>query len=327
MTSQMFNAIAAVTGQGQNPNTTPAQWGSSQYGYGGSTGGGGSSSAYHVSVRWQLQWQTQLVLEVVDVDVFVFCRSLLRLSSPWPRPWWPPAILTPHQASRPWERRSTRVPRRSPHTRIVTHTGAMFRTTAITAAITATAPAHHHPPHHPEDGHHSSSSRPSEWKNGRMNAGFSTRTRSSHLFSWLMGLPLEGARSPSIYSECFATLPKAPPPLLPADPAAATLLQWTGARWLSSGSKRKKQRDVKKCRGWPPGHRPVPWSRVRPCPLPETQHLYWMKWIDRTRKGGNASPPNPTPPRLILHIAASGQSPHAYAVFPIFPNRLTWSSW
>ncbi|XP_078278695.1 transcription elongation factor SPT6 [Rhinoraja longicauda] len=41
MTTQMFNAIAAVTGQGQNPNTTPAQWGSSQYGYGG-------SSAYHV---------------------------------------------------------------------------------------------------------------------------------------------------------------------------------------------------------------------------------------------------------------------------------------
>ncbi len=28
MTSQMFNAIAAVTGQGQNPNTTPAQWAS-----------------------------------------------------------------------------------------------------------------------------------------------------------------------------------------------------------------------------------------------------------------------------------------------------------
>lgn len=51
MTSQMFSAIAAVTGQGQNPNTTPAQWGSSQYGYSGSTGGGGggSSSAYHVS--------------------------------------------------------------------------------------------------------------------------------------------------------------------------------------------------------------------------------------------------------------------------------------
>ncbi|XP_062328913.1 transcription elongation factor SPT6-like [Osmerus eperlanus] len=50
MTSQMFNAIAAVTGQGgQNSNTTPAQWASSQYGYSGSsTGGGGSSSAYHV---------------------------------------------------------------------------------------------------------------------------------------------------------------------------------------------------------------------------------------------------------------------------------------
>lgn len=53
MTSQMFSAIAAVTGQGQNPNTTPAQWGSSQYGYGGSTGGGGgSSSAYHVSAAY-----------------------------------------------------------------------------------------------------------------------------------------------------------------------------------------------------------------------------------------------------------------------------------
>uniref|UniRef100_A0A8C7KBC8 SPT6 homolog, histone chaperone and transcription elongation factor n=1 Tax=Oncorhynchus kisutch TaxID=8019 RepID=A0A8C7KBC8_ONCKI len=54
MTSQMFSAIAAVTGQGQgqNANTTPAQWGSSQYGYtGGSSGGGGgggNSSAYHV---------------------------------------------------------------------------------------------------------------------------------------------------------------------------------------------------------------------------------------------------------------------------------------
>lgn len=51
VTSQMFNAIAAVTGQGQNPNTTPAQWASSQYGYSGGSsagGGGGSSSAYHV---------------------------------------------------------------------------------------------------------------------------------------------------------------------------------------------------------------------------------------------------------------------------------------
>ncbi|XP_023646777.1 transcription elongation factor SPT6 isoform X1 [Paramormyrops kingsleyae] len=49
MTSQMFNAIAAVTGQGQNPNATPAQWASSQYGYSaGSSGGGGGSSAYHV---------------------------------------------------------------------------------------------------------------------------------------------------------------------------------------------------------------------------------------------------------------------------------------
>lgn len=47
MTSQMFSAIAAVTGQGQNPNATPAQWASSQYGYGGS---GGGSSAYHVGV-------------------------------------------------------------------------------------------------------------------------------------------------------------------------------------------------------------------------------------------------------------------------------------
>ncbi|KAL7976080.1 hypothetical protein Chor_009758, partial [Crotalus horridus] len=43
--AQMFSAIAAVTGQGQNANATPAQWASSQYGYGGS---GGGSSAYHV---------------------------------------------------------------------------------------------------------------------------------------------------------------------------------------------------------------------------------------------------------------------------------------
>ncbi|MGH0177772.1 UNVERIFIED_CONTAM: hypothetical protein FKN15_076140, partial [Acipenser sinensis] len=49
MTSQMFSAIAAVTGQSQNPNATPAQWSSSQYGYSGSGGGsaGGGSSAYH----------------------------------------------------------------------------------------------------------------------------------------------------------------------------------------------------------------------------------------------------------------------------------------
>lgn len=53
MTSQMFSAIAAVTGQGQNPNTTPAGWASSQYGYtGGSSGGGGSSSAYHVRLEY-----------------------------------------------------------------------------------------------------------------------------------------------------------------------------------------------------------------------------------------------------------------------------------
>ncbi|XP_051786507.1 transcription elongation factor SPT6 [Erpetoichthys calabaricus] len=45
MTSQMFSAIAAVTGHGQNSNSTPAQWASSQYGYSGS---GGGSSAYHV---------------------------------------------------------------------------------------------------------------------------------------------------------------------------------------------------------------------------------------------------------------------------------------
>ncbi|XP_034062547.1 transcription elongation factor SPT6 [Gymnodraco acuticeps] len=62
MTSQMFNAIAAVTGQNQNPNTTPAQWGSSQYGYGGSTGGGGgSSSAYHVFATPQQPIATPLM--------------------------------------------------------------------------------------------------------------------------------------------------------------------------------------------------------------------------------------------------------------------------
>lgn len=46
----MFSAIAAVTGQGQNPNATPAQWASSQYGYGGS---GGGSSAYHVGTLFK----------------------------------------------------------------------------------------------------------------------------------------------------------------------------------------------------------------------------------------------------------------------------------
>lgn len=64
MTSQMFNAIAAVTGQGQNPNTTPAQWGSSQYGYGGSTGGGGgSSSAYHVKIFFLMLWKERLFVD------------------------------------------------------------------------------------------------------------------------------------------------------------------------------------------------------------------------------------------------------------------------
>lgn len=55
MTSQMFSAIAAVTGQGQNPSATPAQWASSQYGYGGS---GGGSSAYHVrALEGKLSWR------------------------------------------------------------------------------------------------------------------------------------------------------------------------------------------------------------------------------------------------------------------------------
>lgn len=68
MTSQMFSAIAAVTGQGQNPNTTPAQWGSSQYGYGGSSGGGGgSSSAYHVSA-------------VFNVDDYCGRKQVVRLA-------------------------------------------------------------------------------------------------------------------------------------------------------------------------------------------------------------------------------------------------------
>ncbi|CAL8266258.1 unnamed protein product [Merluccius merluccius] len=72
MTSQMFNAIAAVTGQGQNANSTPAQWGSSQYGYGGGSGGGGggggstgggggSSSAYHVFATPQQPMATPMM--------------------------------------------------------------------------------------------------------------------------------------------------------------------------------------------------------------------------------------------------------------------------
>uniref|UniRef100_A0A4W5L4X4 Transcription elongation factor SPT6 n=1 Tax=Hucho hucho TaxID=62062 RepID=A0A4W5L4X4_9TELE len=65
MTSQMFSAIAAVTGQGQgqNANTTPAQWSSSQYGYtgGSSGGGGGSSSAYHVFATPQQPMATPMM--------------------------------------------------------------------------------------------------------------------------------------------------------------------------------------------------------------------------------------------------------------------------
>uniref|UniRef100_A0A8C7RH61 Transcription elongation factor SPT6 n=1 Tax=Oncorhynchus mykiss TaxID=8022 RepID=A0A8C7RH61_ONCMY len=65
MTSQMFSAIAAVTGQGQgqNANTTPAQWGSSQYGYtgGSSGGGGGNSSAYHVFATPQQPMSTPMM--------------------------------------------------------------------------------------------------------------------------------------------------------------------------------------------------------------------------------------------------------------------------
>uniref|UniRef100_A0A8C7N0I6 Transcription elongation factor SPT6 n=1 Tax=Oncorhynchus kisutch TaxID=8019 RepID=A0A8C7N0I6_ONCKI len=65
MTSQMFSAIAAVTGQGQgqNANTTPAQWNSSQYGYtgGSSGGGGGSSSAYHVFATPQQPMATPMM--------------------------------------------------------------------------------------------------------------------------------------------------------------------------------------------------------------------------------------------------------------------------
>uniref|UniRef100_A0A4W5KQZ0 Transcription elongation factor SPT6 n=1 Tax=Hucho hucho TaxID=62062 RepID=A0A4W5KQZ0_9TELE len=65
MTSQMFSAIAAVTGQGQgqNANTTPAQWGSSQYGYtgGSSGGGGGNSSAYHVFATPQQPMATPMM--------------------------------------------------------------------------------------------------------------------------------------------------------------------------------------------------------------------------------------------------------------------------
>uniref|UniRef100_A0A674C8C8 Transcription elongation factor SPT6 n=1 Tax=Salmo trutta TaxID=8032 RepID=A0A674C8C8_SALTR len=46
MTSQMFSAIATVTGQGQNPNTTPAGWASSQYGYTVDSSGGGAAAVF-----------------------------------------------------------------------------------------------------------------------------------------------------------------------------------------------------------------------------------------------------------------------------------------
>lgn len=74
MTSQMFSAIAAVTGQGQNPNATPAQWASSQYGYGGS---GGGSSAYHVGVTskpWG-QGAAWLLLTTTNHPMGILCGA------------------------------------------------------------------------------------------------------------------------------------------------------------------------------------------------------------------------------------------------------------
>lgn len=81
------------------------------------------------------------------------------------------------------------------------------------------------------------------------------------------------------------------PPSLPAGPAVAAPLQWTGVRWRSSGWRRKKRRGGRKHRGWRHDRRPAPWSRAHPCRSPETPRPCWTKWTDRTRRG--ASPHTP----------------------------------
>lgn len=67
-------------------------------------------------------------------------------------------------------------------------------------------------------------------------------------------------------------------------------LRWTGARWRSSGWRRKRRRGGRKPRGWRPGRHPVPWSRAHPCPLLEMPLRCWMKWTDRTQRGESSHP-------------------------------------
>lgn len=103
-------------------------------------------------------------------------------------------------------------------------------------------------------------------------------------------------------------LPLSPPSLLPLSslstgPAAATPPQWIGARWRSSGWKRKRRRGGRKHRGWRHDRLPAPWSRAPPCRSPETPRPSWTKWTDRTRRGASPHPPYPTPSSvLLLHL-------------------------
>ena len=91
-----------------------------------------------------------------------------------------------------------------------------------------------------------------------------------------------------------------PPPLffLPTGQAAATPLQWTGVKWLSSGWRRKKQRGGKKLRGWHHGRHRAPWSRAHPCLSLEMPHPCWMKWTDRTQRTLFHHPP----PSFVLYL-------------------------
>lgn len=99
MTSQMFSAIAAVTGQGQNPSTTPAGWASSQYGYTGDSSGGGGAAAAPITYVWNTQTLTvylTVITKLFEFHLYQFFMFLFNMSPSF----FCPRCL-PHQLSSP----------------------------------------------------------------------------------------------------------------------------------------------------------------------------------------------------------------------------------
>ncbi len=93
-----------------------------------------------------------------------------------------------------------------------------------------------------------------------------------------------------------------PPGQVPTPP-------WIGVRWLNSGCRRKKPSGGSKRRpAWRPDLHPAPWSRARPCPLPETPLPSWTRWTDRSREGGCSDisyKPNPSTSHLSPSVFRS----------------------